>query len=55
MEFQITQAKARRELNRAGHESDHSGEHMRDQELAVGDDLQTVAVIHGIVGDEKNF
>ena len=23
--------------------------------MAVGDDLQTVGVVHGIVGDEKNF
>jgi hypothetical protein len=28
---------------------------MRDEEMAVGDDLQTVGVVHGVIGDEKNF
>jgi hypothetical protein len=28
---------------------------MWDEEMAVGDDLQTVGVVHGIVGDEENF
>jgi hypothetical protein len=23
--------------------------------MAVGDDLQTVGVVHGVVGDEENF
>ena len=30
-------------------------ERMRDEEMAVGDDLQTVGVVHGIVGDEKHL
>jgi hypothetical protein len=55
MEFQVTLAKARRELQRAGHESDDAGECMGDEELAVGDNLQTVGVVHGVIGDEKNF
>ena len=28
---------------------------MWNEELAVGDDLQTVGVVHGLVGDEENF
>jgi len=28
---------------------------MRDEEAAIGDDLQTVGVVHRIVGDEENF
>src|SRR5271170_7057591 len=28
---------------------------MRDEELAVGDDLQTVSVVHRIVGDQEKF
>jgi hypothetical protein len=26
-----------------------------DEQTVVGDDLQTIGVVHGIVGDEKNF
>ena len=33
----------------------HAAERMRDEEMAVGDDLQTVGVVHGIVGDQENF
>jgi hypothetical protein len=28
---------------------------MRNEEMAVCDDLQTVSVVHGVIGDEKNF
>ena len=55
MEFQVTLAKARRELHRAGQQSDDAAECMGDEEMAVGDDLQTVSVVHGVIGDEKNF
>ncbi|HZL69924.1 MAG TPA: hypothetical protein VFC29_21640, partial [Candidatus Limnocylindrales bacterium] len=55
MEFQVTLAKPRRELNRAGQESDDAAERMGDEEMAVGDDLQTVGVVHGVIGDEKSF
>ena len=55
MEFQVTLAKARRELHRAGQESGDAAECMGDQEMAVGDDLQTVGVVHGVIGDEKSF
>ena len=55
MEFQVTIAKARRELQRAGQDGDAAAECMGDEEMAVGDDLQTVGVVHGVIGDEKNF
>ena len=55
MEFQVTLAKARRELHRAGQESDDAAECMGDEETAVGDNLQTVGVVHRVIGDEKNF
>ncbi len=35
--------------------SEEAAERMRDEELAVGDHLQTVGVVHRIVGDEENF
>jgi len=55
MEFEVTLAKARRELHRAGQESGDAAQCMGDEEMAVGDDLQTVGVVHGVIGDEKNF
>ena len=55
MEFQVTVANARGEIDGADEESHHAEERMRDEELAVGDDLQTVGVVHRIVGDEENF
>ena len=55
MEFQITLADPRREIDGADQESEDSGERVGDEEAAVGDDLQTVGVVHGVIGDEKNF
>ena len=55
MEFQVAQAKTRRELYRTGQESDYAGERMGYEEKAVGDDLQTVGVVHVVIGDEKHF
>ncbi len=55
MEFQVTLAKARRELYRTSQESDNTCECMRDEEMAVGDDLQTVRVVHRVIGDQENF
>jgi len=55
MEFQVTPAQARRELHRTGHQSDDTAECMGDEELAVGDNLQTVGVIHRVVGGQKDF
>ena len=51
----MTLAKARRELQRAGQQSDDAAERMGNEEMAVGDDLQTVGVVHGVIGNEKNF
>ncbi len=55
MEFQVTLAKARRELQRTGQESDDAGKRMRDEEMAVGNDLQTVGLVHVVISDEKKF
>ena len=55
MEFEVTLADPRGEIDGADQESEDSGECMRDEEMAVGDDLQTVGVVHGVIGDEKNF
>jgi hypothetical protein len=55
MEFQVTVANARRELYGTRQESDNTGQCMGDEEMAVGDDLLTVGVVHGVIGDEKNF
>jgi len=55
MESQITVADARGEIDGANQECEDSGECMRDEETAVGDDLQTVGVVHGVIGDKKNF
>ena len=53
--LQVTLADPRREIDGADQQSEDSGECMRDEKMAVGDDLQTVGVVHRIVGDEKNF
>src|SRR6202041_3127492 len=45
----------RREIDGADEESKNSGERVWDEQMAVGDDLQTVGVVHGIVGDKKHF
>ena len=55
MELEVTLANPRGEIDGADEESQNSGERMRDEEMAVGDDLQTVGVVHRIVGDEENF
>ena len=51
----MTLAESRGEMDGADEESEDAGERMRDEEMAVGDDLQTVGVVHRIVGDEENF
>jgi hypothetical protein len=30
-------------------------ERVRDEQMAVGDDLQPVGVVHGVVRDQKHF
>jgi len=55
MELEVMLADPRRELDGADQKSEGSGECMRDEEMAVGDDLQPVGVVHRIVSDEENF
>src|SRR5580698_9411253 len=55
MELEMTLADSRGEIDGADQESEDSGECMRDEEMAVGNDLQTVGVVHGVIGDKKNF
>ena len=55
MELKVPFADARGKINGADEESEDSGEGVGDEERAVGDDLQTVGVVHGVVGDEENF
>ena len=55
MELQMMLAYPRGEIDGADQESENSGKCVRNQEAAVGDDLQTVGVIHRIVGNKKNF
>jgi hypothetical protein len=55
MELEVTLADSRGEIDGADQKSEDSGECMRDEEMAVGNDLQTVGVVHRIVSDEENF
>src|ERR1700722_12607252 len=55
MELQVTLPKARRELQRAGQQSEGSEERVRDEESAVGYDLQAVSMVHGVIGEEKDL
>src|SRR6185312_6830058 len=52
MELEVSLADSRGEIDGADQKSEDSGERVRDEEMAVGDDLQTVGVVHRIVGDE---
>jgi hypothetical protein len=55
MEREMALADPRGEIDGADQKSEDSGERMRDEEMAVGNDLQTVGVVHRIVGDEKQL
>ena len=55
MELEVPLADPRGEIDGADHESEDSGECVGDEEAAIGDDLQTVGVVHGVISDEKNF
>jgi hypothetical protein len=55
MELPVALAKTRRELQRAGQQSRDAAERMGDEEVSVGNDLQTVRMVHRVIGDEKNF
>ena len=55
MELQVTLPKARRELQRAGQQSEGSAERVRDEESAVGYDLQAVGMVHGVIDEQKDL
>ena len=55
MQVEVTLADPRGKIDGADQESEDSSECMGDEEMAVGDDLQTIGVVHGVIGDEKNF
>ena len=55
MELEMTLADPLGEINRADEESEDSGECMREEESTVGNHLQPVGVVHGVIGDEENF
>jgi len=55
MELEVTLADPRGEIDGTDQKSEDSGECMRDEEMAVGNDLQTVGVVHRIVGDEEQL
>jgi hypothetical protein len=55
MELEMPLANPRGEIDGADQKSEDSGECVWDEQIAVGNDLQTVRVVHGIVGDEENF
>jgi hypothetical protein len=55
MELEVTLTDPRGEINGADQESEDSGKCMRDEEMAVGNDPQSVGMVHGVIGDEENF
>src|SRR5271156_5731381 len=55
MELHVTLPKARRELQRAGQQSEGSAERVRDEQSAAGYDLQAVSVVHGVIGEQKDL
>jgi len=55
MELKVTLAKPSGELEGAREKGNDAAKRVRDEEIAVGDNLQTVSVVHRIVGYEENF
>src|SRR5271156_1895012 len=55
LELHVTLPKARRELQRAGQQSEGSAERVRDEQSAAGYDLQAVSVVHGVIGEQKDL
>ncbi len=53
VEFKVTFADPRGEIDGADQESEASGEYVGDEETAVGDDRKTVGGNGGVIGDEK--
>jgi hypothetical protein len=55
MEFEMTLANPRGEIDGANQESEDSGKRMRDEQLPVCDYLKPIGVVHRVVSDEENF
>ena len=55
MKSQVTPAKTRGELQRAGQEREESTECVRDEKMTVRDHLQAIRVVHGVIGNQKYF
>lgn len=55
MEREMVLPNPRGEIDWSDQESDESGERMGDEEAAVGDHLETVGMVHGVIGDKENF
>jgi len=55
MQLDVTLANTRRKIDGADQEGEDSGQRVRDEELTIGYHLQTVGMVHRIVGDEENF
>ena len=53
--MEVTLADPRGEVDWADQKSGASGESVRDEEMAVRNDLQTVGVVHRIVSDEEQL
>jgi hypothetical protein len=48
-------AQTRGELRGAAEQRERAEDRMRNEQMSVGDQLQTVAVVHRVVGDEEDF
>lgn len=55
MEREMTLADPRGEIDGTDQEREDSSERMGDEEAAVGDDLETVGMVHGVIGYKENF
>ena len=55
MKREMTLADPRGEIDGADQESKDSGERMGDEEAAVSDDLETVGMVHGVIGKKENL
>jgi hypothetical protein len=55
MEREMALANPRGEIDGPDQESEDSGQRMRDKKATVCDDLETVGMVHGVIGDKENF
>jgi len=55
MKLEVLLSDPRGEIDWTDQESEHSSECMWDEEMAVGNHLQTVGVVHRIVGNEEQL